>query len=83
MLFIKEVKTLIENDVTMLMASKKCSKAELAKRIGDSPQNLGLKFKRETLKTNDLQKILEALEIDAEITYTDKKTGKEIFKSRI
>ena len=37
----------------------------------------------DTFKGEDLQKIFEALEIDAEITYTDRKTGKEIFKSKI
>ena len=37
----------------------------------------------DTFKSEDLQKIFEALEIDAEITYTDRKTGKEIFKSKI
>lgn len=37
----------------------------------------------DTFKSEDLQKIFEALEIDAEITYKDRKTGKEIFKSKI
>ena len=40
-------------------------------------------YARDTFKNADLQKIFEALEVDAEITYTDKKTGKEIFKSKI
>lgn len=71
------------DDIVMLLANKKCSKSELARRIGDSPQNLGLKFKRDTFKSDDLHKIFEALEVNAEVTYTDKKTGKEIFKSKI
>ena len=74
---------MLVDDIIMILANKKCSKSELARRIGDSPQNLGLKFKRDTFKSDDLQKIFEALEVDAEITYTDKKTGKEIFKSKI
>lgn len=74
---------MLVDDIAMILANKKCSKSELARRIGDSPQNLGLKFKRDTFKSDDLQKIFEALEVDAEITYTDKKTGKEIFKSKI
>ena len=74
---------MLVNDIVMLLANKKCSKSELARRIGDSPQNLGLKFKRDTFKNDDLQKIFDALEVNAEITYTDKKTGKEIFKSKI
>lgn len=71
------------DDIIMLLANRRCSKSELARRIGDSPQNLGLKFKRDTFKSDDLQKIFEALDVKAEITYTDKKTGKEIFKSKI
>ena len=74
---------MLVDDLVMLLANKNCSKAELARRIGDSPQNLGLKFKRDSLKSEDLQKIYDALEIDAEITYIDRKTGKEIFKSKI
>ena len=37
----------------------------------------------DTFKSEDLQKIFEALKIKAEITYTDEETGKEIFKSKI
>lgn len=74
---------MLVDDIVMLLANRKCSKSELARRVGDSPQNLGLKLKRDTLKNEDLQKIFDALEVNAEITYSDKKTGKEIFKSKI
>ena len=74
---------MLVDDLVMLLANKNCSKAELARRIGDSPQNLGLKFKRDSLKGEDLQKIYKALKIKAEITYTDEETGEEIFRSKI
>ena len=37
------------------------SQAELARRINESPANLNLKIKRDTLKKSDLERIANAL----------------------
>ena len=51
----------IEQKINMALAYKGISQAELARRIGQSPANLNLKLKRETLKNDELSKIAEAL----------------------
>ena len=51
----------IEKKINMAAAYKGISQAELARMIGTTPSNLNLKVKRETLKTEELQKIAEAL----------------------
>lgn len=74
---------MLAEDVKMLLAKKNISKSELARMLNDSPQNLGLKFKRNTFKDEDLKEIYKKINIVAEITYSDKNTGEEIFKSKI
>lgn len=69
-------------DVKMLMAKKNISKSELARMIGESPQNLYLKFKRNSLKDDELKNIFNKLNIDAEIVYKDKENSKEIYRRK-
>ena len=51
----------IEQKINMALAYKGISQAELARRIGQTPQNLYKKIKRETLSNDELQQIAEAL----------------------
>ena len=51
----------IEQKINMATAYKGISQAELARQIGTTPANLNLKIKRDTLKTEELQKIAAAL----------------------
>ena len=51
----------IEKKINMAAAYKGISQAELARQIGTTPANLNLKVKRETLKTEDLEKIAAVL----------------------
>lgn len=45
----------------MAMAAADVNMSELARRINQSPQNLGLKFKRDTLTRSELEQIAAAL----------------------
>lgn len=54
------------------------SEAELARRTGQTPQNMNNKYKRNTFKISELEKVAEALDADLEISFVDKKTGKPI-----
>ena len=74
---------MLSNDLKMILAQRDVSKSELARLLDDSPQNLGLKFKRNTFKDEDLHEIFSKIGVIAEITYFDSKTGEEIFKSKI
>lgn len=69
-------------DLKMLMAKKNISRSELARMLGDSPQNLYLKFKRNSLKDYDLKEIFEKLNIDAEIIYRNKESEEEIYRRK-
>ena len=54
------------------------SEAELARRTGQTPQNMNNKYKRNNFKFSELEKVAEALEADLKISFVDKKTGRPI-----
>ena len=54
------------------------SEAELARRTGQTPQNMNNKYKRNTFKIAELQKVAEAMDAELKITFVDKKTGEPI-----
>ncbi len=54
------------------------SEAELARRTGQTPQNMNNKYKRNTFKISELEKVAEALDADLRISFVDKETGKPI-----
>ena len=54
------------------------SEAELARRTGQTPQNMNNKYKRNTFKDAELEKVAEALDADLRISFVDKETGKPI-----
>jgi len=54
------------------------SEAELARRTGQTPQNMNNKYKRNTFKVSELEKVAAALGAELEIKFIDKKTGEPI-----
>ncbi|WP_347223608.1 helix-turn-helix transcriptional regulator [Bacteroides congonensis] len=54
------------------------SEAELARRTGQTPQNMNNKYKRNTFKISELEKVADALEADLKISFVDKKSGEPI-----
>lgn len=54
------------------------SESELARRMGQTPQNLNNKYKRNTFKVSELEKIANALDADLSIEFIDRHTGKPI-----
>lgn len=60
--------------------SKEITEAELARRMGQSPQNLSNKYRRGTLKVAELEQAADALGSDLQILFIDRETGKPIFK---
>ncbi len=51
------------------------SEAELARRTGQSPQNMNNKYKRNTFKVSELERVAEALDAELKISFIDKETG--------
>ena len=51
------------------------SEAELARRTGQTPQNMNNKYKRNTFKVSELEKVAEALGAELKISFIDKETG--------
>ena len=70
-------------DLKILTIKRNISMSELARRLGESPQNYHLKVKRNTIKDIDLKEAAKALNCEVEIVYKDKDTGKEIYKSKL
>ena len=54
------------------------SEAELARKTGQTPQNMNNKHKRNTFKISELEKIAEALDAELKISFIDKETGEPI-----
>ena len=54
------------------------SEAELARRTNQTPQNMNNKYKRNTFKISELEKIAEALGTELYVRFVDKKTKKPI-----
>jgi len=54
------------------------SERELAARMGDTPQNLNNKMKRDDFKISELTKIADALGVELVVKFVDKETGEEI-----
>lgn len=54
----------ITEQIKILCVRCKISEAELARRLGTSPQNFNSKMKRESFTISDLEKIAEALGVE-------------------
>lgn len=54
------------------------SERELAALMGDTPQNLNNKMKRDDFRISELQKIASALGLELVIKLIDRNTGEEI-----
>ncbi len=54
------------------------SEAELARRTGQTPQNMNNKYKRNTFKIAELERVAEALGAELKISFVDKDTKKPI-----
>ena len=51
------------------------SMAELARRTGQTAQNLNNKYKRNVFKVSELEKIAAALDCELRISFVDKEKG--------
>ena len=62
----------------LLVKRGNISEAELARRLGISPQNLNNKMKRDNFTEKDLQAITAALDCTFAVTFTLNDTGESI-----
>ena len=62
----------------LLIKRGNISEAELARRLGVSPQNLNNKMKRDNFSEKDLLEIAEALNCTFSVTFTLNDTGEII-----
>ena len=62
--------SMAENIRILLIKRGNLSEAELARRMGISPQNLSYKMKRDNFAEKDLRSIARALGCDLEISFT-------------
>ena len=54
------------------------TESELARRTGQTPQNMNNKYRRNTFKISELQKVAEAMDAELKISFIDKETGNPI-----
>lgn len=54
------------------------TEAELARRTGQTPQNMNNKYKRNTFKISELEKVAEAMDAELKISFIDKDSGQPI-----
>lgn len=62
----------------LLVLKGNLSEAELARRLGISPQNLNNKMKRDNFTVKDLKRIAEVLECQFDSYFTIPETGEKI-----
>ena len=60
--------------IQLCCVKRKISVAELARKIGQTPQNLNHKMQRNSFQSSELEKIAEALDCDLSIQFLDKET---------
>ncbi len=70
-------------DLKILALKRNISLSELARRLGESPQNYNTKFKRNSIKDIDLRESAKALGCDVEVIYRDRETGEVFYKSKL
>lgn len=61
----------------LLIKRGNMSEAELARRVGESPQNFNRKMKRDNFNERDLRKIAEALDCTFSAGFTMNDTGEK------
>jgi transcriptional regulator with XRE-family HTH domain len=61
----------------LLVKRGNLSEAELARRVGETPQNFNRKMKRDNFSDHDLRKIAEALDCTYAATFKLNDTGEE------
>lgn len=54
------------------------TESELARRTGQTPQNLSNKYKRNAFKISELEKVADAFGADLRISFVDRETGEPI-----
>ena len=54
------------------------SEAELARRTGQTPQNMNNKYRRGSFKISELEKVANVLGADLKIEFIDRETGNPI-----
>jgi len=64
--------------IKLCCVKRNITEAELARRMGQTPQNLNNKYKRNTFKVSELDKIAEALGATLSISFIDNETGNPI-----
>ncbi|MBR5714087.1 MAG: helix-turn-helix transcriptional regulator [Clostridia bacterium] len=69
---------LSENIRILLVKRGNISEAELARRMGISPQNLNNKMKRDNFTEKDLQQIAAALDCSLSIVFKMNDTGETV-----
>ena len=61
----------------LLVKRGNISEAELARRVGESPQNFNRKMKRDNFTEDDLKKIAKALDCTYSVVFKLNDTGEE------
>ena len=54
------------------------AEAELARRLGNTPQNFNHKMKRDNFSEKELREIAQALNLKLDISFVDPETGERI-----
>lgn len=62
----------------MRVKSGNLSERELAARLGETPQNLNNKMKRDDFRVSELEKIAHAMGYRVEVRFIDEATGDQL-----
>ena len=71
------------NDINAITGIKRISRAEISRRLGESPANLGQKLNRDYLSDSMMKDICEVMNVKVSLVYTDMETGQTILNSEL
>ena len=69
---------MVQNIRIAMVKRGNISEAELARRVGVTPQNFNNKMKRDNFTETDLREIADALGLRLEISFIDPETGEKV-----
>ena len=70
--------SMVEKIRVLMVKRGNISEAELARQLGDSPQNFNAKMKRDNFTEKDLQRIAKVLDCTFKTSFVLNDTGEEI-----
>lgn len=69
----------VKKYISLCLTAREISQAELARRLGQTPQNFNQKMTKRTFTVSELEYVADALGCDLVLRFVDRAAGKPLF----